>query len=128
MPTEQQIKNASHFKKEAKTNPSQIRAQFMSQVAGSTASSISAGPDTTTKPTKASLRPTRDVLNRLRFDPAYKIEDFVVGCINRKEGIVEIPVAGWKDQESQGCIAYFKDIRKGEVVWDRVSKTDLLFS
>lgn len=40
---------------------------------------------------------------------------------------METPVTEWKDQESQDCIAYFKDINKGEVVWDRVSKTDLLF-
>lgn len=41
---------------------------------------------------------------------------------------MEIPVAEWKEQESQDCIAYFKDVKRGEVVWDRVSKTDLLFS
>lgn len=85
-------------------------------------------PKTTTEKTKTTLRPTKDVLNRLRFDPAYEINDFVIGCINRQAGIVEIPVTEWKDQESQDCIAYFKDVKKGEVVWDRVSKIDLLFS
>lgn len=128
MPDEQTSKIAAEFKKKAKTNPSQIRAQFMSQVTGSTTASTSAVPSTATKTANTPLRPTKDVFNRLRFDPAYNTEDFVIGCINRQAGIVEIPVTEWKDQEKQDCIAYFKDIKKGEVVWDRVSKIDLLFS
>lgn len=93
----------------------------MSHITGDTASSPPKAPS-------APLRPTKDVLSRLRFDPAYDIEDFVIGCINRHAGIVEIPVVDWKEQESQDCIAYFKDMKKGKVVWDRVSKTDLLFA
>lgn len=114
-------KAASEFKKKSKSSPSHIRAQFMSHVTGESASS-------TPPEKKSALRPTKDVLNRLRFDPAYEVEDFVIGCIDRHAGIVEIPVADWKEQEIQDCIAYFKDVKKGEVVWDRVSKTDLLFA
>lgn len=121
MPTQQSSKAASVFKKKPQSNPSQIRTQFMSQVTGDTAPYTPAAASIT-------LRPTKDVLSRLRFDPAYDIQDFVIGCIDRQAGIVEIPVAEWKEQESQDCIAYFKDIKKGTVVWDRVSKTDLLFS
>lgn len=85
------------------------------------------GPKSST-PTSSTLRPVKDVLNRPRFDDKYDLNDFVIGYVERHAGIIEIPVAEWKNQESQDCVVYFKNVKEDAVVWDRVSKTDLFFS
>jgi uncharacterized protein (UPF0248 family) len=121
----QHEKAAKAFKKVPGSSPSQIRAQFMSQVMGGGSSS----KESTSTGTK--LRPVKDVLNRLRFDEKYNIDDYVIGYIDRKAGILEKPVTEWNkvnDWESNDCIAYFKDTTNEEIVWDRARKVDLLFA
>lgn len=119
--SEQHAKVALEFKKKPKSSPSQIRVQFMAKVAGN---ETITGPSNDAK----TLRPVKAVLSRLRFDPKFNVDEFVIGYIERTAGIIEIPVTDWNDQESQDCIAYFKNVAAGKVIWDRVSKTDLLSS
>lgn len=72
-------------------------------------------PKTELNASKASekLRPVKDVLNRLQYDAAYNVEDYVVGYIDRKTGTLEKPV-----------LEYLPD---NLVVWDRARKVDLVF-
>ena len=108
------------FKKKA-ANPGDIRRQFMQHMLGSVSSSnLSVGPS-------AKLRPAKDVLKRLRYDPEYDEKDYVVGYINQKAGIIEVGVGKLDEREPEGNIAYFKEVKGGRVVWDRVGKVDLIF-
>ena len=108
------------FKKKA-ANPGDIRRQFMQHMLGSDSSSnLSVGPS-------AKLRPAKDVLKRLRYDPEYDEKDYVVGYINQKAGIIEVGVGKLDEREPEGNIAYFKEVKGGRVVWDRVGKVDLIF-
>lgn len=108
------------FKKKA-ANPGDIRRQFMQHMLGSDSSSNpSFGPS-------AKLRPAKDVLKRLKYDPEYDEKDYVVGYINQKAGIIEVGVGKLDEREPEGNIAYFKEVKGGRVVWDRVGKVDLIF-
>lgn len=41
------------------------------------------------RPASVKLRPVKDVMKKLRFDDRYLVEDYVVGFIERRAGIVE---------------------------------------
>ncbi|KAK4690925.1 hypothetical protein P7C71_g5972, partial [Lecanoromycetidae sp. Uapishka_2] len=93
-----------------------------------------------TKDSKPLLRPAKDILSRIRHDPALKEADFIVGYNDRHAPeIMEMDVSAWKgggdvtDEEwiPQHRIVYFsrkgEGDEKGEKVWDREKRLDRLF-
>lgn len=91
--------------------------------------STSAGPS---QPSRK-LRPAMDILSRLKYDPALDLDDYVVGYIDRHSGIQEKAAGAWIGESTheewipQGRIQYFKRVSDGTLVWDRTTKTDLVF-
>jgi hypothetical protein len=79
------------------------------------------------------LRPAMDVLSRLRYDPAFDLDDFVVGYTDRHAGILEKAAGSWVSESTdeewipQGRIQYFKRISDDVRIWDRASKSNLVF-
>lgn len=137
-------KAAAKFKKIPGSSPGQIRAQFLQHVMSPQESSSSSSAS---QPTSTKIRPLKDVLNRIQFDPGYNINDYVIGYIDRKAGILEMPVREWVGGKgkwvTEDCVAYFKEMVKGggkdgeeenwngkeegEIVWDRAAKRDWIF-
>jgi uncharacterized protein (UPF0248 family) len=74
------------------------------------------------------LRPPKDVLNRLKYDAGYKLDEYVVGYIDRQAGILEKPVEQWEEYEEQELIAYFKHVPDDQIVWDRARNVDWVFN
>ena len=83
-----------------------------------------------------SLRPAKDILSRIRHDPALEECDFIVGYHDRHADVMEMDVSAWKgggdvtDEEwiPQHRILYFR--KKGEDglrIWDRAARLDRLF-
>ncbi|MCJ1284351.1 hypothetical protein MMC26_003682 [Xylographa opegraphella] len=80
------------------------------------------------------LRPALDILSRIRYDPAYDAEDYLIGYLDRHSGMKEMPVTWWKGEDSteedfipQSRIKYYKRKSDGTVLWDRERKLDLMF-
>ena len=93
-----------------------------------------------TQESKPPLRPAKDILSRIRHDPALKESDFIIGYHDRHAPeIMEIEVSLWKgggdftDEEwiPQHRIVYFRRKGKGnevgEKMWDREKRLDRLF-
>jgi len=118
-------KTAETFTKIPGSNPRQIREQFLKHVSNS-------GREYPKPSTK--LRPTKDVLNRLRYDAAYNLDDYVIGYIDRHAGIMEKSAALWVSETTEeewvpeDRIAYFKHVPEDLVVWDRAKKIDWIFN
>ncbi|KAK0510171.1 hypothetical protein JMJ35_007565 [Cladonia borealis] len=87
---------------------------------------------------KPLLRPAKDIISRIRHDPALEESDFVVGYHDRHAPeVMEMDVSSWKgggdftDEEwiPQHRILYFR--RKGDEpgrrIWDREKRLDILF-
>ena len=81
----------------------------------------------------AKLRQASDVLNRLRYDREYKIDDCIVGYKDRHTSkIKEKPAADWASETTdeefipEHRIEYFK--QDGEVIWDKSSRVDKVFN
>ena len=74
-----------------------------------------------------------DVLSRIQWDPAYRSEDFVIGYLERFEGIKEMPLDLWLKESTeedfipQHRIKYFKKTPSEEVVWSRDDRIDKVF-
>lgn len=88
------------------------------------------------QPKRPSLRPAKDILSRIRHDPALEEDDFIVGYHDRHADVMEMPVTSWtgggdfteEEWIPQHRILYFR--QKGEnreKVWDRKERIDLLF-
>ena len=77
--------------------------------------------------TAGKLRPGKEVLNRMKFDEIYNIGEFVVGYIDRKEGILETSVGDWEGFGREELMSYVKNTKSGEIVWDKARKVDLVF-
>lgn len=88
------------------------------------------------QPKRPSLRPAKDILSRIRHDPALNDNEFIVGYHDRHADVMEMPVTSWtgggdfteEEWIPQHRILYFR--RKGEnggKVWDRKGRIDLLF-
>lgn len=79
------------------------------------------------------FRTASDVLNRLRWDASYDHNDFVVGFEDRFLGAMERGLDAWKTEQTheefipQHRILYFKRISNGVVIWERRTRTDLVF-
>ena len=83
---------------------------------------------------RSRLRPALDVLNRLRFDSKYSVDDYVIGYEDRHTGIMEMPVTSWKASDStvedfipQSRIVYYKRKSDGAEVWNRRTRLDVIF-
>lgn len=84
---------------------------------------------------KPPLRPAKDILARIRHDPALDESEWLVGYHDRLEGVMEMDVSAWKgdfsDEEwiPQHRILYFRkkadDLERR--MWDRESRLDRLF-
>lgn len=79
------------------------------------------------------FRSAADVLNRLRWDASYDQNDFVVGYEDRFLGAMERGLDDWKSEQTheefipQHRILYFKRNIDGVLVWERRTRTDLVF-
>lgn len=92
--------------------------------------------NSSSQPKRRSLRPAKDILSRIRHDPAINDDEFIVGYHDRHADVMEMPVTAWtgggdfteEEWIPQHRILYFR--RKGEngeKVWDRKERIDLLF-
>ena len=70
-----------------------------------------AAPNTPTPP----LRPAMDIYNRIKHDPSYHADDFVIGYTDRFAGTLEMPLNWWAPEDKsserfipQSRIRYFK--------------------
>jgi hypothetical protein len=113
------------FKKIKGSNPKEVRRQFLQHTMGASESGLKSS--TTNSSSSGKLRPAKYVLQRLKHDSEYNAADYVVGCIDRKAGILEKKVKDWKSYDEEELIAYFKDVTSNEIVWDRARKIDLVF-
>jgi hypothetical protein len=113
---------ADNFKKVEGSNPAEVRRQFLEHSMKASGSS-----STPTGTSAGKLRPGKEVLNCMKFDEGYEIGDFVVGYIDRKEGILEKGVKVWEKFGQEELVAYIKNVKSGEVVWDKARKIDLVF-
>lgn len=91
---------------------------------------------------KQRFRPFQEILHRLKWDPVFNIEDYVVGYLERFEGIKEMPATSWirdfSDEEwiPMHRVRYVKRVRMSTnaesadegpdlgVVWDRDGRLD----
>lgn len=79
------------------------------------------------------LRPAMDVLSRLKHDPTFDLDDYVVGYTDRHVGIQERAAGMWVSESTdeewipQGRIRYFRRVSDGKRVWDRATKYDCVF-
>ena len=89
-----------------------------------------------TQASKPLLRPAKDVLSRIRHDPALQEADYIVGYHDRHADVMEMSVSDWKgggdvtDEEwiPQHRILYFRQKSDPErKVWDRATRLDRLF-
>jgi uncharacterized protein (UPF0248 family) len=95
-------------------------------------------PSTPSQDKAPRFRTAAEVLNRLKHDSSYNLDDFVIGYLDRvKERILEKAAADW-DRETtaeefipEHRIEYFKTYkgsgREGEVVWMKKGKIDKIF-
>lgn len=88
------------------------------------------------QPKRPSLRPAKDILSRIRHDPALDEDNFIVGYHDRHADVMEMPVTSWtaggdfteEEWIPQHRILYFRrNGENGEKVWDRKARFDLLF-
>ena len=108
------------FKKIPGSNPHQIRRQFLQHAMGSD------GPRGKNNEPSVKLRPAKEILKRLKHDPTYDQEDYVVGYIDRKAGILEKSVSTWESYQQEDIIAYFRQVSENRIIWDRAKKIDRL--
>lgn len=79
------------------------------------------------------FRTAQEVLNRLRWDPSLDSADFVVGYEDRFAGAMEKDLDGWRSEQTddefipQHRVLYFRRKTDGVKLWERKTRTDLLF-
>jgi uncharacterized protein (UPF0248 family) len=78
------------------------------------------------------LRPVMDILNRLKWDQSFNVDNFVVVYRDRHSGMLEKPVKDWviekteKDWIPQDRIWGVKRVSDKVMVWDRAARKDLI--
>lgn len=82
-----EVRTGKSFKKIKGSNPRQVRQQFLQHVMGADRD------EAEHRASSAKLRPVKDVLKKLKYDDRFEIEDYVVGSIERRKGIVEKKVS-----------------------------------
>ncbi|KAH8886023.1 hypothetical protein GQ53DRAFT_809881 [Thozetella sp. PMI_491] len=115
-------RSGNNFKKAKGSNPRQVRQQFLQHAMGQDTD------EAETRKMSVRLRSVKDVLKRLRYDSSYNVEDYVIGYIDRKAGILEKPVSEWQDFDQEDLVAYFKNLPQDLIVWDRARKLDWIFN
>lgn len=79
------------------------------------------------------FRRAADVMNRIRWDPDMESGDYLVGYEDRFVGAREKDLESWKTEQTdeefipQHRILYFKRRSDGFVVWERRTRTDVIF-
>lgn len=79
------------------------------------------------------FRTAQEVLHRLRWDPALDSADYIVGYEDRFAGAVERDLDAWRSEQTdedfvpQHRVLYFRRRGDGVRVWERRTRTDLLF-
>lgn len=79
------------------------------------------------------FRTAADVLNRLRWDPSLDSGDYIVGYEDRFVGARERGLEAWRSEQTdeefipQHRILHFKRKSDGVILWERRTRTDLLF-
>ena len=75
-----------------------------------------------------SLRSSEEILNRIRWDPRYDQNEFIIVYEDRFQGMQEVRVPNFRqnDDEFIPWHRIWQVKRNGHVVWDRQTKTDLL--
>ena len=82
------------------------------------------------------LRSAEDILSRLRWDPSIDLAQYIIGYLERFEGIKELPASSWTRESTEEDfvpmhrIRYIKHIKADgcqEIVWDRDNRIDLIF-
>ncbi|KAF8462765.1 hypothetical protein BDZ91DRAFT_796992 [Kalaharituber pfeilii] len=85
---------------------------------------------------KAKLRPVQDIINRIKWDPAMDIHDYIVGYEDRFLGTMVMNLAKWtskrRDETDEEWIplhrvVWVKRARDGKVIWDKEERIDMLF-
>ncbi|XP_051845638.1 leukocyte receptor cluster member 9 [Antechinus flavipes] len=95
------------------------------------------GPASSPEGKKPSMKTAQAVIDRIRWDPHLEPADFSVGYLDRFRGVQEEPFTAfcWDEDLAalgpgvlavpQHRIRYFR--HRGRLVWDRASRTDLVF-
>ncbi|XP_020859813.1 leukocyte receptor cluster member 9 [Phascolarctos cinereus] len=95
------------------------------------------GPQSGPEGKKPSMKTAQAVIDRIRWDPHLDPGDFSVGYLDRFRGVQEEPFTAfcWDEELAalgpgvmavpQHRIRYFR--HRGRLVWDRASRTDLVF-
>jgi uncharacterized protein (UPF0248 family) len=121
------VPNPKNFKKIKGSNPQQVRRQFLEHTMQSTSSSSSSNTTIHSSPSPSTkLRPGKEILNRLKFDQSYDTADYAVGYIDRKAGILEKSVDELAEHGEEESMAYVRNVKDGEIVWDKVGRIDLV--
>jgi uncharacterized protein (UPF0248 family) len=83
---------------------------------------------------KVKLRPVHDIIHRINWDDELDPDDYLIGYIERFEGIAELPLADWKTEQTDEefiplhrIIYIRKTGDSGDLVWDRRSRLDSIF-
>ena len=86
----------------------------------------------TVNPSKK-FRTEREVMNRIRHDPDFSTDDYLVGYEDRFTGIMEMPLSNWKADTTEDefiplhRIVHFRKKDTQEIVWDRPRRIDLIW-
>ncbi len=90
----------------------------------------------TSKKKKERLRTSQEIYNRIKWDPSKDPSDYVMGYLDRFDGMMEIALNEFVTTEHGGDIPfhriyYFKQLNTQEggshIVWDRKKRLDLIF-
>ncbi|KAL9093058.1 MAG: hypothetical protein Q9165_004196 [Trypethelium subeluteriae] len=79
------------------------------------------------------FRTEREVMSRIRYDPDFSVDDFLVGYEDRFTGIMEIPLSNWKVDTTEDefiplhRVVHFRRKATSEIVWDRRRRVDLIW-
>jgi poly(A) polymerase Pap1/uncharacterized protein (UPF0248 family) len=91
-------------------------------------------PGSTNKSGSTSLRPSQDIIARIKWDPQLQMNDFLIGYEDRFVGVKEMDLGNWKsEQTDEEFIPMHRIVwvrrkgEEGEKVWDRRSRVDHIF-
>ncbi|KIW19186.1 hypothetical protein PV08_03480 [Exophiala spinifera] len=82
------------------------------------------------------MRSAQDVLERLKWDDSLDLSKYIIGYLERFNGIQEMPATRWISEPTeeewipQHRIRYFKQVDesgKQSIVWDRDNRIDKIF-
>lgn len=99
----------------------------------SSSSSGTSYPTNEEEPIKKSLMEASKIFNRLRTDPDFNFDDFMIGYIDRFKDKLQWKPAGEWDMETTAAafipewkIQQFKNVRTNTVIWDKEKRLDLI--